>query len=537
MSSRSDDKEALLPRLDPVGINKEPTTNYGAAGDSSRGANNTRRNPPKGCCSSSKYPDPAICGWCCFDVYPMCMLLCIMFLTFGSYWVFDTPGAIFTQLHRWFGPTYTSSRNLNLYSIYSWPNTVLAFFGGYIVDRITGVRAGAILFCFLILMGETMFCIGVTWQYYWVCFFGRFVFGLGGESLTVAQNTFTVRWFDGRYLALAFGLVVAFARVGSSVNFVVTPHLAESVPLAVWFGAAMCATSFGFGVMGAFLDWYGEARVKKKPSGETISLRHISRFPLPAWFIFFICMFFYIGVLTFYTVASDILQHTGAKYAPTEATFFLSIPNFVSIIASPTFGYLVDRKGKALIWIIIASLMEIVAHAAFFVTANEWYEINPVPVMLWLGFAYSLGAASLWPIVSLIVPDSMQGTAYGTMTSVQNAGLAVFPMAIGYLQDYLTGHLRYTIPLLIFVGTAIISFIMTVFLIGLDKKYTHGILNMSADERIARENKMATMSEAGEDPYEDMFEPVVEVVEPTYRPNTRNMYLARLGIHRPAFAY
>ena len=53
--------------------------------------------------------------------------------------------------------------------------------------------------------------------------------------------------------------------------------------------------------MGAFLDWYGEARVKKKPSGETISLRHISRFPLPAWFIFFICMFFYIGVLTFYT--------------------------------------------------------------------------------------------------------------------------------------------------------------------------------------------------------------------------------------------
>ena len=58
-------------------------------------------------------------------------------------------------------------------------------------------------------------------------------------------------------------------------------------------------------------------------------------------------------------MASDILQHTGAKYAPTEATFFLSIPNFVSIIASPTFGYLVDRKGKALIWIIIASLMEV----------------------------------------------------------------------------------------------------------------------------------------------------------------------------------
>ena len=32
---------------------------------------------------------------------PWIMLLCICWLTFGSYWVFDTPGAIFTQLQEW----------------------------------------------------------------------------------------------------------------------------------------------------------------------------------------------------------------------------------------------------------------------------------------------------------------------------------------------------------------------------------------------------------------------------------------------------
>jgi hypothetical protein len=32
--------------------------------------------------------------------------------------------------------------NLNLYSVYSYPNTVLCFFGGFIIDRLTGLRMG-----------------------------------------------------------------------------------------------------------------------------------------------------------------------------------------------------------------------------------------------------------------------------------------------------------------------------------------------------------------------------------------------------------
>jgi len=52
-------------------------------------------------------------------------------------------------------------------------------------------------------------------------------------------------------------------------------------------------------------DWYGSAKVKKVQAdgGEVISWRHILRFPLSTWIIYGICVFFYIGVLTFYTVA------------------------------------------------------------------------------------------------------------------------------------------------------------------------------------------------------------------------------------------
>ena len=76
-------------------------------------------------------------------ILPWCILVCVCFITFGSYWCFDTPGAIYKQLRLWFGPeTYTQSKNLLLYSVYSYPNVILAFFGGFIIDRVTGVRLG-----------------------------------------------------------------------------------------------------------------------------------------------------------------------------------------------------------------------------------------------------------------------------------------------------------------------------------------------------------------------------------------------------------
>jgi nitrate/nitrite transporter NarK len=85
------------------------------------------------------------------------ILFGICCLTFGSYWVFDTPGAIPRKLKDWFaedGKKLTDSQILLFYSIYSWPNTVLALFGGVIVDKFTGLRLGALMFCFFILSGQ-----------------------------------------------------------------------------------------------------------------------------------------------------------------------------------------------------------------------------------------------------------------------------------------------------------------------------------------------------------------------------------------------
>jgi len=43
-------------------------------------------------------------------------------------------------------------------------------------------------------------------------------------------------------------------------------------------------------------------------------------------------------------------------------------------------------------------------------------------------------AASIWPLLPFVIKENQLGTGYGLMTSIQNAGLALFPQAIGIIQ-------------------------------------------------------------------------------------------------------
>ena len=47
---------------------------------------------------------------------------------------------------------------------------------------------------------------------------GRVIFGIGGESLAVAQNAYAVAWFIGKELNLVFGLQLSIARVVSFID-------------------------------------------------------------------------------------------------------------------------------------------------------------------------------------------------------------------------------------------------------------------------------------------------------------------------------
>ncbi len=91
-----------------------------------------------------------------------------------------------------------------------------------------------------------------------------------------------------------------------------------------------------------------------------------------------------------------------------------------SVILSPILGYAIDRTGRNIYWLIGSITATIVAHALL-----AFLFVHPILPLVLMGIAYSILAASLWPLVAFLVPKQMLGTAYGLMQSIQNLGFAI----------------------------------------------------------------------------------------------------------------
>ena len=91
-----------------------------------------------------------------------------------------------------------------------------------------------------------------------------------------------------------------------------------------------------------------------------------------------------------------------------------------SVIFSPVLGYTIDRIGRNLYWLIGSITATIVAYVLL-----AFLFVHPVVPLVLMGIAYSILAASLWPLVAFLVPKKMLGTAYGLMQSFQNLALAI----------------------------------------------------------------------------------------------------------------
>ncbi|ORY43982.1 MFS general substrate transporter [Rhizoclosmatium globosum] len=167
-------------------------------------------------------------------------------LLFGNYYAFDNPAALNRQLMIHMGRDYDSWQyELGLiYIIYSFPNMFLPYFGGLLVDKL-GMQVFIVYSTFGFL-GQVLFSVGIHYKNIWVMLVGRFLFGVGGESLVVVQGCLMAASFEGEELAFALGLNLCVSRLGSVVNAVLSPVLDKQwgVEAAVAGGTAACLISF-----------------------------------------------------------------------------------------------------------------------------------------------------------------------------------------------------------------------------------------------------------------------------------------------------
>jgi MFS family permease len=171
-------------------------------------------------------------------------LSCLMML--GSYYCFDIPSAIKTQIGDYMGADekeYETYFAL-MYSLYAIPNVILPFFGGYFVDTF-GQCLSLLVSTSFLLAGQIVVSVGFSIKSWYLILAGRFIFALGGENLIVASSALLADWFIGKELAFSFGINLALARVGSVFNNYFSVYLSAKmgVTFANWVGAFICGIS------------------------------------------------------------------------------------------------------------------------------------------------------------------------------------------------------------------------------------------------------------------------------------------------------
>ncbi|MEX0986307.1 MAG: MFS transporter [Bacteroidales bacterium] len=101
-----------------------------------------------------------------------------------------------------------------------------------------------------------------------------------------------------------------------------------------------------------------------------------------------------------------------------------------TIVFTPIFGSIVDKRGKAASLMMLGALLLIFAHVSLALSNSPIFAYMG---LLSLGIAFSLVPAAMWPSVAKIVPENRLGTAYASMFTVQNWGLGIFFWGIGAL--------------------------------------------------------------------------------------------------------
>ena len=117
------------------------------------------------------------------------------------------------------------------------------------------------------------------------------------------------------------------------------------------------------------------------------------------------------------------------------AGYYFGIPYIIKAISSPFVGLLIDKIGKRGFMICLSSVILIIA---FFMSmvAPECHQCkNEIYPLVLTGIGFSIYAVALWGSIPYVVPESIVGTAFGVTTAIQNTGLCVSPIVVGYIKD------------------------------------------------------------------------------------------------------
>ncbi|MEA3436971.1 MAG: MFS transporter, partial [Thermodesulfobacteriota bacterium] len=360
---------------------------------------------------------------------------------FGAYYFNYALSSIKPMLESILG---WNSEDFGIYtSAYAWFNVFLfmLIFSGFILDKL-GIRKTG--------LGATLVMFAGTALNYWavshqfpdgsaihiplvgemklqvlLSSLGFAIFGVGTEAIGITISKAVVRWFKGKEIALAMGMQMAIARLGTLLALAISLPLAKNftVTAPILFALGVMI----LGVLSFILFSILDVKLDKSEKSDAV-INKDDEFKIKDiiliisnrgfWYIAILCVLFYSAVFPFLFYATDLMIN---KYnvSPYLAGLIPSLLPFGTIILTPVFGSIYDKFGKGATIMIIGSMILIFVHGVLFIPSITIWWVAAVMVII-LGIGFSLVPSAMWPSVPKIIPEKQLGTAYAVIFWIQN---------------------------------------------------------------------------------------------------------------------
>ena len=415
-------------------------------------------------------------------------LICLMVPMFASYFFDDC----FSTLSQIFQHPETLELGWDSadYGFYAGGYSFLCVCGGLIVCGILlevfGVRIVGSIFVGLMALGALTVVLALRSGLeprtsLLIAYAGCMIFGLGSEIAGVAVTRSIAKWFKDGPVAFAMGAQVAVARLGTALAFILSPILVAQKAPGQMYTLAETARPATFGlalIMGGVLLWgifvamdarfdkahgiaSGRGAVKEE---DKFKFSDIGRLLTNGKFLLIslLCVFFYCCIISFKKFGTSIviprfgMELESAKWVITMIPFF-------TVVFTPLFGAMVDKVGKATLWMVFGSVLVLAAHLVI--------AFAPQGVPFWgyfgigmLGIGYSLVPSAMWPSVPKIVPERNLGTAYSLIYWIQNMGMLLVPIFVGRIFRAYEGVQAAVRAEWIFIGLGCVAVLVAVLL-------------------------------------------------------------------------
>ena len=381
-------------------------------------------------------------------------LACLVVPMFASYFFDD----MFSSLSELFKIPECLELGWDMadYGFYSSGYSFLCIWGGLIVcgallDRF-GVRLVGSIFVGMMVLGAGLVTFAISAGFapetsLTVAYVGCMLFGLGSEIAGVSVTRSIAKWFKGRNMALAMGLQLAIARFGTATAILVAPMIVTQkaageiytlsetnrpalIGLAVLAAGAILWAVFvamdaRFDRQTGQTDKVETAEEDKFRFSDIWKVLSNPRFLMIA----ILCVTFYCCVIRFKKFGVSILLPLFGVNLDIATVLLAMIP-FFTILFTPLFGALVDKVGKATLWMIVGSALVLTSHLIITFAPQGVPAYAYVSIAL-LGIGYSLVPSAMWPSVPKIIPEKNLGTAYSLIYWVQNLGMWAVPIYVG----------------------------------------------------------------------------------------------------------